>query len=228
MDSATYRMKRLSPASLRRGGYNLIRSIMAQAAIATAVLASLSAGASAKSLQEELADLIKHHPQIEASRKAINSAGEGVNQSLSGFYPSVSMNGEFGPQSIDSPLTRSRKTDSSPYVRTKNVLGLSVTQNVFDGFATSSGVKTSRLNQEIASVTLENTIQNVLFEGISAYVDVLRQMRLVELSQSSEDTILVQLNLEDERVQRGSGIAVDVLQAKSRLQIAKERRRTSS
>ena len=85
-------------------------------------------------------------------------------------------------------------------------------------------MKTSRLNQEIASVTLENTIQNVLFEGISAYVDVLRQKRLVELSQSSEDTILVQLNLEDERVQRGSGIAVDVLQAKSRLQIAKERR----
>jgi adhesin transport system outer membrane protein len=33
-----------------------------------------------------------------------------------------------------------------------------------------------------------------------------------------------QLNLEDERVQRGSGIAVDVLQAKSRLQLAKERR----
>ena len=34
------------------------------------------------------------------------------------------------------------------------------------------------------------------------------------------------MNLEDERVQRGAGIAVDVLQAKSRLQLAKERRVT--
>ncbi|MSO54064.1 MAG: hypothetical protein EXQ90_02885 [Rhodospirillales bacterium] len=57
-----------------------------------------------------------------------------------------------------------------------------------------------------------------------AYVNVLRQRRLVDLARSNEETIQIQLNLEDERVQRGSGIAVDVLQAKSRLQISKERR----
>ena len=55
-------------------------------------------------------------------------------------------------------------------------------------------------------------------------VEVLRQRRLVDLARSNEETIQIQLNLEDERVQRGSGIAVDVLQAKSRLQISKERR----
>ena len=44
------------------------------------------------------------------------------------------------------------------------------------------------------------------------------------MSRLNETNIQNQLNLEDERVQRGSGIAVDVLQAKSRLQLAKERR----
>ena len=43
------------------------------------------------------------------------------------------------------------------------------------------------------------------------------------MSRLNETNIQNQLNLEDERVQRGSGIAVDVLQAKSRLQLAKER-----
>lgn len=47
---------------------------------------------------------------------------------------------------------------------------------------------------------------------------------MVELSRETEATIQRQLKLEDERVQRGSGVAVDVLQAKSRLQISKERR----
>jgi adhesin transport system outer membrane protein len=104
------------------------------------------------------------------------------------------------------------------------VAGARLTQHVFDGFATPSQVRTARLNLEVALFTLEGVRQNVLFDGINAYVEVLRQNRLVALSRDSERTIMRQLNLEDERVQRGSGIAVDVLQAKSRLQLAKERR----
>ena len=80
--------------------------------MATAVLAALSvavsSAVSAKSLEEELVDLLQFHPQIEASRKSINSAGEEVNQSLSGFYPTVSVNGEIGPAAIDNPTTRAR------------------------------------------------------------------------------------------------------------------------
>ena len=180
--------------------------------------------ASARSLQEELADLLKYHPQIEASRKSVGSSGEGINRALSGYYPTVSVNGEIGPTIIDNPTTRARAANVKDQVRTKNIAGLTVAQNLFKGFATSSLTKTARLNKEISEISLENTVQNVLFEAISAYIDVLRQKRLVELSQSSQDTIQTQLSLEDERVNRGSGIAVDVLQAKSRLQIAKERR----
>ncbi|NQU55933.1 MAG: TolC family protein [Rhodospirillales bacterium] len=105
-------------------------------------------------------------------------------------------------------------------------VGLTLTQNVFNGYLTHSTVRTARLNKSLAMITLEGTLQSTLFEGTSAYVDVLRQYRLVQLAHSNEATIVQQLNLEDERVQRGSGIAVDVLQAKSRLQIAKERRVT--
>ena len=72
-------------------------------------------------------------------------------------------------------------------------------------------------------MTLEGTRQNTVLEGINAYLNVLRQKRLIELARENEATIQQQLNLEDERVQRGSGVAVDVLQAKSRLQISRER-----
>jgi adhesin transport system outer membrane protein len=85
-------------------------------------------------------------------------------------------------------------------------------------------VRTARLNKEVSFFNLLTTRQNTLFAGANTYIDVLRQQRLVELSRENEATIQRQLNLEDERVQRGSGVTVDVLQAKSRLQIAKERR----
>jgi adhesin transport system outer membrane protein len=99
-----------------------------------------------------------------------------------------------------------------------------VTQNVFNGFLTTTQLRTAALNKALTEVTLRGTTQQVLFEGIQTYVDVLKQKRLIEIAAETELTIQQQLELEDERVQRGTSITVDVLQAKSRLQIAKEKR----
>jgi len=53
---------------------------------------------------------------------------------------------------------------------------------------------------------------------------VLRTSQLLDMSRRNEQTIQRQLNLESERVQRGGGMAVDALFARSRLQLGKERR----
>ena len=188
------------------------------------VLASfLTSPAIAASLEQELAGFIDNHPLIKAGRTTVQSAGENINIGNAGYFPTVALNATGGRQVIDNPTTRAAGKDSSLVANTTT---LTVTQNLFNGFLTHSTVRTARLNKALAEVTLEGTLQNTLFEGIGAYIDVLRQLRLVQLSANNQATIQQQLHLEDERVQRGSGIAVDVLQAKSRLQLAKERRVT--
>ena len=67
-------------------------------------------------------------------------------------------------------------------------------------------------------------MQGLLFEGISGYVDVLRQAYLLDLSRTSEQTIESQTALEAQKLESGSGTRVDVLQARSRLQLAREKR----
>jgi len=99
-----------------------------------------------------------------------------------------------------------------------------VTQNLFDGERKSAQKESAEFSHALAADTLESALQNVLFEGTNAYIDVLCQLTLVRLAEANERTIAIQLNLEDERVRRGSGIAVDALLAKSRLQLAKEQR----
>ena len=54
-------------------------------------------------------------------------------------------------------------------------------------------------------------------------MNVLKHTKLLEIAKLNEQTLLDQLDLESARVERGSGLAVDVLQAKSRLQLARER-----
>lgn len=178
---------------------------------------------SAQSLESELGGLMVDHPQIRAALKAVESTGLEINKIRAGLLPTVTATADIGPEIIDSPTQRDKGTQKN-WTRTRQVATLTVTQSLFDGFAIASNSNTARLNKSISQITLEGTRQNVLFEGIAAYIDVLRQTRLIELARSNEETIQSQLELEDERVQRGSGIAVDVLQAKSRLQLAKERR----
>lgn len=96
-------------------------------------------------------------------------------------------------------------------------------ENIFDGGRKFANRRAARLQLNVLDLSLTNTRQNVLYEGAMAYINVLRQAELVTLTSQNGDNIRRQLNLEDERVRRGSGISVDVLQAKSRLQFSMER-----
>ena len=177
-----------------------------------------------QTLNKELAFLLGDHPQIKAGQKAVQSSRAQIKAALAQFLPRVNLSSSIGPEITDGPGQRNRGLDRGAIAQTGISTSVTVTQGIFSGYSTASAVRTARLNKWLALITLEGTRQGVLLEGINAYINVLQQRRLIEISRLNETNIQNQLNLEDERVQRGSGIAVDVLQAKSRLQLAKERR----
>lgn len=171
---------------------------------------------------DELQVLADTHPEIAGRRHAVDAAGSEIDRASAGYLPKLDVSTGIGPQYIDSPVTS--RAGGGEWTSVAQLAGVHVSQNLFNGFATLAQVQAATLRHEGAVFSLASTRQQVLFEGISAYLEVLRQRRLVELARGSEETIKRQLRLEDERVQRGAGIAVDVLQAKSRLQVAKEQR----
>lgn len=203
----------------------MIRPTSSQAlAAAWAALALLLAGgASANPLEKELSSILVEHPQIQGAMKNIEAARHGVDRARAPMFPRLTVNGDSGPEYVDSPGTRQTESGSD-VVRTRISGSVTVTQNLFNGFQTTTQIRTAAINRALTEVTLRGTTQQVLFEAIQSYVDVLKQKRLIEIARETEQTIQQQLELEDERVQRGTGITVDVLQAKSRLQIAKEKR----
>ncbi len=194
--------------------------------LVTAVfLFAVPAESGAVSLEEELAVLLLDHPNIRAAAKTVESSRQEIRRVMSDYYPRISASADVGQEVINSPAERQQGDGQlgKPSSRTPERASFSMIQNLFNGFQTTSLVRTARLNRGLAQSTLRGTNQNTVFEGVNAYINVLRQKRLIELSRENEATIQLQLNLEDERVRRGSGVTVDVLQAKSRLQTAKER-----
>lgn len=201
---------------------NSILNVLRATLLAGISLIILSLSAQSAPLRSELEDLITSHPLILSNRFQVQSASQNIRASLSPYLPSLNLSAEAGQERVSTEALRA--TPTGPLENGSEKWGLSLTQNVYDGGLKSSGRLSAKLQRKVADVTLTSVRQSVMFEGITSYLDVLRQSQLLDLSGQNEANIRRQLNLEDERVRRGSGIAVDVLQAKSRLQIALERK----
>ena len=200
-----------------------LQVIRVGAAVGTFVSFLFSSFSHAQTIEQMLSTLTLNHPQVRSAIKSVASSKQEIKKAASGFLPTVNIASDFGPETIDSPTTRSAN-DKKKWQRSKQTTTLTVTQNLFQGFEDTAATRTARLNKLISETTLKKTSQDIMMAGASVFIDVLRQTQLLELATQNEETIQIQLNLEDERVQTGSGIAVDLLQAKSRLQLAKERR----
>ena len=181
-----------------------------------------TAPAAAATLAEELGALLADHPQVAADRASIQARGEGEREAFARFLPTLSVDGDAGYERTDSPGRRAASRE--PLSASRYRSSVEVRQNVFDGFESTALRRIAKTDREIAEQTLRATRQAVLLEGVAAYLDVLRHAELVKLANRNVANIREQMQLEDERVQRGSGIAVDVLLAESRLQIALERK----
>lgn len=181
---------------------------------------SLPVTAKADSLEVMLHQLGEAHPRVAAAKQDLHAADASKEEAFSGYLPRLDVNAAMGYEDIDRtdliPAGSETEEDTLSY-------SAAISQNLFRGFATKNAIDSADLNMGIAQDNLTNTQQQVIFEGVSAYIEVLRFTQLTNLALNNQSTLRSQLNMEDERVKRGSGIAVDALQAKSRLQISTER-----
>jgi len=192
------------------------------ACIALTAVAAAASPSWAASLNEELVFLLTQHPRIKAAQRDLLGSDEGVRGAVAGYYPQVSLDANYGLEYADTPARRT--IGENPSRLWRDTRGLTISESVFDGFRRESNVEAARINRVLSQLALDTTRQSLTFEGARTYIDVLRYARLVELAFNNESTVARQVGFEDERVQRGAGISVDVLQSKARLQTAKERR----
>ena len=167
-------------------------------------------------LEDELRALVTESPRIKSNEAQVQAADRGVRATLSPYFPSLDITGGAGYEYDSTPAFRAA---NGPFDYTAKNYTATLKELIWDGGKREANRRASKIQREVSGLSLVNTRQTVLFEGASTYLNVLRQSELIDLAQQNGDNIRKQLNLEDERVRRGSGIAVDVLQAKSRLRL---------
>jgi TolC family type I secretion outer membrane protein len=173
--------------------------------------------AHAQSLTETLTELVRTHKRMLAADADVRAATEQLEVTWGDWYPNLSVTANIGHEEQNKP-TGSDSTNMVP-----RQVDTTITQKVWDFGSTNSAIRSSKLALAQTQETREQTKQDLLLEGISAYLNVVRHFKLVNFASGSVDNIKRQAELEDARVQRGSGFSTDVLQAKTQLAGAQAR-----
>jgi len=185
--------------------------------LATSVLATAPFGVRSETLKDSLITLVKSHKRVLAATADANKAREDAEAAWKDWHPNFSATANYGYERQNKP-PGSANTAAMP----RN-LEFSITQKVWDFGATNAAVRSAKLTEEKSRLALTSTEQAVVLEGIQAHFNIIRAYKLLEFAESSAANIRRQAELEDARVQRGSGLSTDVLQAKTQLAGAEAR-----
>ena len=171
----------------------------------------------AEDLQELLPQLVAEHNLMMAARADLDAAQERQKESLGGYYPQLNVTGNWGHEY----QTNSEAANTS---LTFSEADFTVTQRLYDFGATDATIQSAKLTVRQSEAQLKAARQNLLLRGLVAYTNVSRDLEALTYAQRAEENIKKQAELEDIRVQKGSGYSSDVLQAKTQLAGAQARR----
>ncbi len=164
----------------------------------------------AKGLQEVLREALDTNVQISAAKKNLESQLEVINQLGSQKRPSISAN--FSGQR-DFDLNSDDMSNSF-------VAGITARYLLFDGNVTDHQIMAEALRIEALEAEFQGVRQKIIYEAILAYLNVLRDSTLVELSKKNVDVLSKQFDATISRFQLGELTRTDLAQAQAALEAA--------
>lgn len=206
-------MIKVGEALVRAKPLAMIRAACLAAASAVA-LAAMAAPGEAETLQEALASAYLGNPRLDADRARQRATDEQVPQALSGWRPTVEVNGTYGYTKSDATtaLGESSEGETDP-----GNFSITLSQPLFRGFKTVNSTRQAEANVDAGREELRGTEQDVLLEGVVAYMNVIRDRQVVELRRSNVQVLREQLRVSDARFNVGDVTRTDVAQSRARL-----------
>ncbi len=173
---------------------------------------SLSQFTQAESLEEAMAAAYLNNPQLQAQRASLRALDETISQAKSGWRPSVVGSGRFGYRHSETFATFASSGDTNP-----RSLALEVRQPVFRSMQTVNSTSEARNQVNAAREQLMSVEQQIILDSVTAYMGVLRDMAVLELTINNVTVLKRQLEASEDRFRVGEITRTDVAQSKARL-----------
>lgn len=196
--------------SLMTSNQQFVKSFLTGISLAVMPVAGMNANA--ETLDEALTYTYVANPSLAAQRAYVKSVYEQINESKSGYKPTIAGQASYG---YLYQRQRSRPGFSENESMPVN-MGVNAVQPLFSGFGTVASVKAARHKFEAEKAKLQDLEQSVLTQAVVAYTDVIRAIAVWKLNQNNEAVLKRQLDYTRDRFRVGELTKTDVAQAEAR------------
>ncbi|QQG35478.1 MAG: TolC family outer membrane protein [Micavibrio aeruginosavorus] len=172
---------------------------------------------SSQPLLDALRTAYINNPTLRAARAEMKATAEALPQAQSGWMPQSDIAGTVTSAEIDSDSSSGDGT-------TSRNLELSLTQPLYRGGRTISGIGSARDLILAQGAVLNATEQQLLLSAATAYMDVVLNKALVNLSENNIEVVSKQLEASRNRFEVGEVTRTDVAQSEARLALAEATR----
>jgi outer membrane protein len=180
------------------------------ALLSSFVFLGFGISASAESLNDALSAAYQSNPTLRAERANLRATDELVPQALSGWRPTIT-----GQATADHIWTNSSLGGASELNQAD--INISLSQPLFRGFKTVEGTKAAEARVKAGRQQLLATEQSVLFGGVQAYANVVRDRQILALRRKNIGFLQKQLSASTARFNAGELTRTDVAQARASL-----------
>ena len=139
----------------------------------------------AQDLRTTIQEVIKTNPDIVEKAKNYNATKEDVSIAKAGYYPKLNLSLGVGTEKNEKssrPGLADVNTNLSVYQNS-----LTLTQNLFNGFATTYQVKEQEARTISAAYSYIEKVNSVSFSTVSSYLELLRNKELLETAKENVD-----------------------------------------
>jgi len=161
-------------------------------------------------LDDLLKDLVQTHDRIKASEAQLESVKHQYESARGGYFPQVDATAEGGRENVNKPNAKETQMD-------RNQMKLTGKQLLYDFGGVSGTVDAAQGRVKESESVLQQTKQEIVSQGITAYLRVIRSRELLKYARRSEESVMELSGMQEMLVERGAGYSYEELQVKGQL-----------
>lgn len=181
-------------------------------------LCLVAASVYADTLHDAVEATVKTNPDVLAETHQRQAVAKEIDQAEAGYYPTLDFAVGTGWEMTDNPTTRA--AGKGEVHMNRDEASLNMRQMLFDGMETKHEVERQQARTNSRAFSVFSTAENTGLEAVKAYLDVLKEQKLVELAQTNLEAHQRTHDQITLRSERGVGRRADMDQSLGRLALA--------
>ena len=191
--------------------------------IVGAILLGVIVDAQTLSVEQYRQKVLEYNQDIQKSQQAVNGALYSLKGIKTGFFPKLDITGNYSYQ-----LEKVEFLPGTDLKHDNYGVEAGLVQNVYSGSAVRKQYDVAKLQHAIAQLSVEHTVDNMIYAADVSYWSVAANRNLYELSEQFVQIVRELYEIVNKRFEEGAISKTDVLMVQNRLKEAELQLNTNS